>query len=85
MVFGNKKHATDEELARDLDEIQRLVFMIPHLRPDAPYHEIAGTLINALVHHQEACTQAEARDVIPRACQGDAEAYEQLKVWAKLT
>jgi hypothetical protein len=44
---------------RDLDETRRLAYMLLAGVPD-PYCEIAGTLVNALVHHQRAATADEA-------------------------
>ena len=48
-VMG-KKELTDDE-RRDLDETRRLLYMMKCM-PRTKHYEIAGTLINAMRHHQ---------------------------------
>lgn len=50
---------------RDLDETRRLAYMLLAGVPD-PYCEIAGTLVNALVHHQGTATADEAMAQVRR-------------------
>ncbi len=45
-----KKKLTDAE-RRDLDETRRLLYMVKCM-PRTQHYELAGTLINAMRHHQ---------------------------------
>jgi hypothetical protein len=46
--------------SRDLDETRRLAYAALVKVDDKRDRELAGTLVNALVHHQEAATDEEA-------------------------
>lgn len=64
---------------RDLDETRRLAYMLLAGVPD-PYCEIAGTLVNALVHHQGAATADEAMTQIRKLL--DDPQDEEARRWA---
>ena len=59
MSWTNRKTAQAASDARDLDETRRVAYMA---LASVDYHdrELAGTLVNALVHHQRAATVDEA-------------------------
>lgn len=50
MVKKKKSKLTDAQ-RRDLDETRRLLYMVKCM-PGTEHYEIAGTLINAMRHHQ---------------------------------
>jgi hypothetical protein len=54
MRFSKKRQAAAEEARRrDLDETRRLLYMAL-CAPRTKRYELAGTLINAIAHHQNA-------------------------------
>jgi hypothetical protein len=70
----------DEERAKDLDETRRLCYMALVYSRANGRHELAGTLINSLLHHQRV---DEPRDVVIErvlgAINGDADGLEWLE------
>lgn len=62
--------------ARDLDETRRLLYMVL-AAPRTPHHDLAGTIVNALRHHQGMALDATAiLDRTVRALQGDMAAVQ---------
>ena len=63
---------------RDLDETRRLAYMALAGVADKRDRELAGTLVNALVHHQQAATDAEALEQVAALLNnpGDPEARQ---------
>lgn len=60
MAKKNKKvKPLTESAARDLDETRRLAYMLL-AGVDRKDRELAGTLVNALAHHQKAAAADEA-------------------------
>lgn len=58
--------AIDDTRAKDLDEIRRLCYMaLVYQRADGS-HELAGTLINALLHHQHIAKTGESAESVIR-------------------
>lgn len=57
-----RKKQDSPATVRDLDETRRLAYMALVDVDDKRDRTLAGTLVNALVHHQRAATDAEALD-----------------------
>ena len=65
--------------ARDLDETRRLLYMVLVYNRTTRY-ELAGTLINALLHHQKVdATQDEVIDLVVKGLDGDPDAVAWLR------
>jgi hypothetical protein len=62
--------------ARDLDETRRLLYMVLAV-PRTPHHDLAGTVVNALKHHQGLpLDAADILDRLARALDGDKAATQ---------
>lgn len=72
------KSAVPASGTRDLDETRRLAYMLLAGVPDDD-REIAGTLVNALVHHQQAATADEAMTQIRALLQDPHD--EEARLW----
>lgn len=60
MALMRRRSTDTGTRARDLDETRRLAYMALVEVDDPRDRELAGTLVNALVHHQKAATDEEA-------------------------
>jgi hypothetical protein len=79
MAKRNKKaRPLTESAARDLDETRRLAYTLL-AGVDQEDRELAGTLVNALVHHQGAAAVDEAMAQV-RALLGNPE-NEAARLW----
>jgi hypothetical protein len=77
-MWWRRKPASPAVDTRDLDETRRLAYMLLAGVPD-PYCEIAGTLVNALVHHQGAAAADEAMTQIRKLLDNPQD--EEARLW----
>ena len=68
-----REKSDDGAVARDRDETRRLAYTALVEVDDPRDRELAGTLVNALVHHQRAATDAEALEKVARLLNSPAD------------
>lgn len=79
-MSNDEPRRLDETQRRDLDETRRLLYMAL-FRPESRWHNLAGTLANALVHHGLKQDPDEVMGHIRALCSSaEAEASEE---WAR--
>jgi hypothetical protein len=76
---ARRQEMADETRSKDLDETRRLLYMAL-LVPRTAKYELAGTLVHALVHHQQVTEPVEqVIEKVLAAIDGEADAQQWLR------